>query len=584
MGVSSNKQKLASKYRKDAARYKEGRPYALNEDQFKGLLEVFYYEMEGHGFFTRIEDAIAKNGYFFADFQRQISEAMLKAVFMRQSTTIGISLTRQIGKTTIVTAVASFCYKHFFKAFGESFRLCIIAPEKGTASEVFNRVCRYIIAENPELYVDQATYKETLRGDTIQLFGIHEDSKGSTIEGRTFHLVIRDEAHLGDDEKFSDQVVPTTIATQGTLVWIGNGSLGDCDYRKVLKRGNIEIKDKEGMVMGYNRVFRFTYHSLHPYMKKLAMEHKLNSALAWLQGVEKYIYENGGPESFFVRKNVFCEFILNFSNFLDEETIMRCQRDIPLMSLRSNPERDLYLSLDFGHSGDKTVATFLNIRREIEGWFVAKEENEIMTLQDQCIRVRDYADEMGYTQRLLAIGGDSTGLGIGAVEFLEIEFETAIVPCNFNYKWKHENYLQMRDLFMTDRDEDRIWFDPASPNAGKFIKEMTEMEITPLKNGYLSFHAPNRSGYYDDFCASLAIAVYLLVNEYNMYNSLTSAKKRLRSGRSEEAVSRSARERANDLRANFMSRGTNVGTTARIAEKGVGDNDGFYEFSATMGN
>lgn len=571
MAISGKKQVVAAGYRKDVAKYKVGRPYKLDAEQFKKLMAVYYYEMEEHSFYVREEDAIAKNGFFFTDFQRKIAESILRAVFMREQTTIGISLTRQIGKTTIVTAVISFCYKHFFLAFGEPFKVVIIAPEKGSASEVFNRVCRYILVDNPEMYVDQASYKETLRGDTVQLFGIHEDSKGSTIEGRTFNLVLRDEAHMGDDEKFSDQVIPTTLRTQGSVVWIGNGALRDCEYRKVLLRGNTEIMDKEGRIMGYNRVFRYTYNTLKPYMQSLA-DKNIPSAIGWIQGIEKYIQENGGIDSFHVRKNVFCEFILNYSNFLTEETLLRCSKsiNIPDSGGLDVVKRDLYLSIDFGHSGDKTVATFLNNKREIEDWFIAKDENEIMTLQEQCERIRDHSDELGFTQRLLAIGGDSTGLGIGAIELLEAEFGTDIVSCTFTSKWKHENYLQMRDLFMTQNDNDRIWFDGTHPESRRFIKEMTEMEISPLKNGYLSFHAPSRAGYYDDMVASLAIAVFLLVNEYNMYNELKTLKSRFRKNNNEQEINKEAVDRANDLRKQFMA-GSTKDVSLNSSKKKSGD-------------
>ena len=514
MTRSADKMKRVQLYRERAMSARADRPYKLNETQFKSLLQIFYVEAEKHGFYTRLGDALERGAFFFTEHQRSIAEAMLLHVFTKTPATINVSITRQFGKTELVTMVVAFCYDHFYKAFGEPFKCCIIAPEKGTASEVFNRVTSYILANDTELLVDKNNEKETLRGDVVRLFGIYKDSRGGTIEGRTHNLVIRDEAHLGDDEKFSDQVEPTTIRTDGSIVFIGNAGFGSCTFRENIKRGTCDILDADGKKVGKNIVFRYTYKTLMPYMKNLS-DKGLHSAGAWIRGVEKYVSDRGGMESYFVMKNIFCEWIVSFGNFVTQEHLNNCKRKSPRLPSIS---RDLYLGIDFAFSGDRTIATLLNKDRQIEDWVILKDANEQKTLKAQCQELYNYCEEKSIMDRLAAIGGDSTGMGLGAVEFLEQEFSCEIMNYTFSQRKKHEWYIGLRDLVTTTNESDRLYYDPSHKHAMLFEREMKELEVTVSKNGYLTFQAPKKQGHYDDMVASLAISVDMMAREINMYS------------------------------------------------------------------
>lgn len=550
MAVSEEQQLRIALYRKEASKYKEGRPYALNDEQFKKLLELFYVEMEENGFYVRVEDAIKYNGYYFVDFQRQISESVLRAVFQKKQSTINISIVRQAGKTSIVVAIISFCYKHFFEAFGEPFKVAIAAPTKATSGEVFSRLCRFLLVQDNEYAVDRADYKESLRGDSVELFGLNEG--GGIREGRSINLLVRDEAAAGSDEIYQDQLVPSLLRTGGCQVLIGNGSFGKCNFYESIKRGDCDLKDSNGNIVGYNKVFRFTYNVLKPYMEGLA-DMGIQSSRTWVNGVEKYILEHGGLDSLYVRKNIFCEFITAFSNFIDESHFNNCVKDFSLdAKIGKKGERDLYLATDWAYSGDRTIAFFLNKHRVVEDIFIAKDTNQTLTVREQCEKIRDYSDEMGYTERLMAIGGDNTGLGLGAIEFLEIEFGVEVLKVTFTSPWKHENYLICRDLLTTDKDNDRIWFPRDLNNIGILKKELCDLEIHPMNNGYLSFHAPEKEGFFDDIVSALVIAVYMLVNEFNMYNNLGGVKKRFRNEQEEVDYKRELITHAENLREKFI--------------------------------
>lgn len=517
---SEKKTRLINKYRRQAVHDARFTPASETEVNEK-ILPKYYKHARNNGFTTNFNEAISENLMFFTPQQRKIAEAIIKSVFMKLGNTINISITRQFGKTEIVSQIIDFCYIEHYNFFHRPFSIAVIAPEQKTAKRVMNRISGYLQQRGHEYAVDNADIKQTVRGDRLCLFGIYEGSKYTTAEGETMDLIVRDEAHKGDDEAFSDQVAPMVTRTDGTIIFIGNGSIGACQFTENLKAGNRER----------NLVFRYTYNTLKPYMLGLAGK-GLRSAGSWIAGQEKYIRENGGNDSWFVRKNVYCEEITNFQQFMTEAQILRCGIDMEKkMALYKTYEKmpKLYLAVDFGHSYDQTVATFLNDERVIENWFIPRKEGEVMTLRGQCELIREFSDEMGYTQRLASIGGDSTGLGIGAVEFLSIEFGCDIINFNFNAKSKHLWYLDLRDVLTSSYEEDLIKYDRNHPYAEMFIKQCINMEVTQLKNGFLAFHAKSGQGNFDDMLDSLVIGNNMRMERHGAYKNLKPKHKRIKS-------------------------------------------------------
>ena len=240
----------------------------------------------------------------------------------------------------------------------------------------------------------------------------------------------------------------------------------------------------------------------------------------------------------------------NLGNFLSIEQLKECRRRAPRLPIML--EMDLYLGIDFAYSGDRTIATFLNKDRQIEDWVILKNNNEVRTFKDQCKLLYNYCKERNLLSRLAAIGGDSTGLGIGAIEYMVDVFQCEILPYNFTQRKKHEWYTEMRDLMMTSNERDRIYYNPDHEYAPMFEKEMTEMEIIPTKSGFLSFQAPQRHGFYDDFPASLAIANNMRALNLNLYADNPGP-------RTIEEISYTAEENAINLRRTLL--GENCGFT-----------------------
>lgn len=496
MAVKNAHRAANRQFRKESQKNKTEKP--LTHRQFLILLEKFYEFAERHGFYRSVSKAISENGFHIFSFQREIGESILESVFMQKSMDINISVMRQVGKTEFVSLTTAFIFDNFYKIFRRAIEIAVIAPEKDTAGVMFKRITKYINLERLMDGGDTKKYKQSFTDDTIQLFGIYDEYKGSTIEGRSFDMVIRDEAHLGNDKKFADEVEPTMLAKNGPLISIGNGGFKDCLFRGQILQGNI----KDDVLDLEVRLIRYTWTEIKPYFKQLA-DKGLKSCKTRNSNIEKYIKKHGGDEGMMVLKNIYCKWMTEYGNAVTEAQIVRC-RD---KTIEWDGKSELYMGLDFAVVYDRTVATIMDDKKRVIDWIIVKDAREMKKAREQCEFLREVCDERGYTPKIYAIGFDATGVGSGGVsEFLEMEFQADLVPYMFSDKSKHEWYIKAIESIATEYEEDRMKYDPQHRYAKLFEKEWTTLERKHLeKKKYLSFNAPNREGHFDDFCASYAI-------------------------------------------------------------------------------
>lgn len=509
----------------------------LDDKEFEVLKYRFYKFAQNYGFYLKMEDAKKNNGMLIYPFQKKIAHHILQSMFQQKIKRLNISVLRQVGKTEFVSLAVGFCFRHFKEVFGRPIDICVVSPDKRTSKKVFDTIIKYIDSENLARGGDTREYKKSTRGDQIDLFGIYDEYKGGTIEGRTYDLVVRDECHKGNDRKFIDEVEPTVSSRNNCVVFVGNGGWSKCLFMRRIEAGNyIETIDvAEGITNTVENVLiRHTYEEFKPYLQQLAKA-GIDSSIARITNIESTIREHGGEDSWEILKNYFCKWITKIGNYVTPEQLEACYAEVKWKKSEPTP---LYMGIDFARVGDRTVATIMTANREIIDWVVLKEADEDARLRQQCEDLRDYCDLKKYTPHICAIGADATGLGIGAVEFLQTEFGySEIEKYTFSDKTKHEWYSKGREMIATRYTEDRIKYDPNHKYAKIFEKEMTELEVDALekKKQYMSFRAPSGQGHYDDFVASYVIVNDLRLRDRGMYENLKTYKQRTRQDDDDDA-------------------------------------------------
>lgn len=497
----------------------------LSNAQFRYLMKSFYEFCRFHGFYETRKETKEYNGKYLFQWQREIAEALLRSLFMKINTDLTISILRQVGKTETIGIATAFAVEKYFKYFNEPLNVAVIAPEKTTAVVPYERIEKYL---NKKLLIDGGDtkqYKKTIKGDQIKLYGIYDEYKGSTIEGNTFQLVIRDEAHKGNDRKFIDEVRPATIGVIGCIVMIGNGGFRDCEYLKAIKRGNSKYIDQYNMKRE-NKLVYYTYDKAKPYLVEL-YEDGIESARVRLSNIDDEIAKNG-LDSIETRKNYFCEWHLEMGEVVTKDQLKRCHNETIFWDTKKPTK--LYMGFDFATWHDRTVATVMNEKKHIIDWIVVKDSNERCEAREQCERLRETCDDRGYTEHLIAIAFDATGVGSGGVnEFLQEEFSCDLVPYTFSGQKKHEWYAGAIESIATDYDFDRLQFDPNHQFAELFETEWCELQQRELpEKKYKSYSAPNQRGKFDDFVASFSIVNHMIADDTRHYKSLTPYKERFK--------------------------------------------------------
>lgn len=478
----------------------------VNEERLEQLMNLFFEFIEDHGWTAFIETyhehktTINRKKLLLPE-QILIVRDHLTCIFNNIPATISLSLSRQIGKSEIIGLIDAFCFVYYQEITGDPYTVMVLAPEKNTGTVIFDRICRYL----PDKFwneKDKSTQKTRKTGDWLEIFSLYDDNSGSIAEGRTAKRIIRDEAHTGSDKKFIDEVLPVQIRTSGVTTLIGNGGYRDCYFYQRLISGNT-FDETSGL---HSIVHKYPYSHLKKTQKKLA-EAGVVEASKWIKGIERIIRESG-VNSIETRKNINCEWMLTSQSYLLAEDIDKCLDKVDKSS-------DLVLSIDFAKHQDRTIAIVGNANFAIFDIIILKDSGERRDIFEQLSELRDICDERGYTERIVSICGDATGLGEAAVEQLEVEMEMPVYPFKFTIQSKHKSYTEMQSRIITQDPNKRLKIDIDTPHYDLLRSELSELQVKEAMNGeYLRFFAPERDGYHDDTVAALALYAHMCGREF----------------------------------------------------------------------
>ena len=389
-------------------------------------------------------------------------------------------------------------------------------------------------------------------GDFIEVFSMYDERLGGTYEGRTINLVIRDEAHLGDDRKFRDQIQPTMIRTNGIIINIGNGAWKECLYTKALALGDtteaVEIGQFKYEIE--NIVIRRTYDDLYEYMHGLADRGNRASA-DWLLGIESDL-RDGGRRSLENRKNIFCEVLEEKESFVTEAEFDSC-----LVNDECETPPEIIGAMDIAKMIDRTVAIFGDTNYKIFDINVLKEAFERKDTLDQVDDLVAYCDRKDYSEKILGMGGDSGGMGEAVVEAMSIAMSRDIVPFKFTLQSKHKWYIELQNRILTTNRAEKLKIPKNLPHLDMLRKEMTELTVKASQNGEsLMFSAPSGKEMFDDYVAATVMYVQMVGKISGLANNQTPYEKRFPSRAMQDAerlkkIITPNEKRANKLRSGF---------------------------------
>lgn len=467
----------------------------LGEEDLSILISDFYVYAEDapKPFFIDPQDALEKRGYCFMPQQRRIAECIIRSVFQRRGWEINIYIVRQFGKTELVQLVVNYCYEKYFELFEQPFSASVVAHNDRVVNNIMNRVEQGMAKLGLEFNRARTRgEKETSRGDILTPMINGETSHFSNNEGFTNNLVMRDEAHRGNDKTFKDEIRPSVLKTGGTIINIGNGFFAKCDFWKNREHGNTKK----------NKVFRFGFHEVVDDAKKLA-DMGFESWKNWIEDILNEIDKYGEDDPNII-KNILCGDAFEVRSLVTDSDIDGCS-DSFLMDLDDKGEYGLfnrvYVGCDIARLSDRTIMTVINQEGQIEGRFVIKGRDYSVDFPEQFRLMYKILEDNGWIDRMDIFGIDATGMGLIGLDFAEEIFECQVEKMVFNQRTKMIIYEQGADFIKNSV----ITVDPADPTHQDFVAEWTEIEVVIQANGMRTYNAP--SGKNDDIVAADCIAI-----------------------------------------------------------------------------
>ena len=464
-------------------------------------------------------------------YQQDFVLRVIQSVLMEDGDEITALFARQSGKTEAVACVVvglmvllprlasipSLAADSRISKFKDGFWVGIFAPvyEQGgimhsrmalrMGSSQMREMCR-----DPEINIDLKGGRALLRLHTGSYVDCNSAAPGTNIEGKTYHLVIAEEAQDIQDYKMKKSIHPMCAATLGSLVKIGTCSIHKGDFHDACKRNRSEDIRSGGDKRHLKRHFEFDYRYAARYNRRYAVyvqkeierlgfnsdEFRMAYRLHWLvergHWITPEILDDAGIDKRSVLK----------ARLRGHDDLLRFVRaDYPSTQDRTTP--DQVASIDIGKTKDSTIVTIGKVWWE-NPIHIAGEDRYYVHIVNWMELVGD-DHEKQYPQikaflknyNLSTVIVDSTGVGDPIRSRLQAdleEFDIEVRPFVFSRKSKSLGYtLLYKEMF------DQRFTYPAGKGAQRqskwrrFMGQMGDLEKR-WKGGYMVVEAPKERG------------------------------------------------------------------------------------------
>ena len=485
------------------------------------------------------------SGKKFYDYQIECALRMIESVLLHDGSVISILMSRQSGKTEILSNVVAalkialpyLCKKYpdnyllnledengNYRGYRDGFRAGIYAPRLDQASIMFDRIKSIFdsdrikpILEEFGLVVPVNNGRQTRLSNGSRLL-CESASEQSKIEGETHNLLILEEAQDISDKQVRKSLHPMVAATGGTIVKIGTASFKKCDFYETIRHNK-----RMEMVSGTKNNFFYPYQVCKQFNSIYAVQ------------VEKdklYLGENS--DEF---RTAYCgEWIFERGMFVSDQQLYATEVSLTsglfsetmIFGLPNNlPQYSVVMGIDWGSSNDSTVVTLMAVdwKNPLEsGYYTdAKGEHSYTHYRKHVLGWIEYQGddyetqfneiytfiENHWTNGLAKIIMDSNTCGKPMFDRFSSVFrgrKIQVEEFNFNAALKSDGYK----AFAQDLSGRRITF-PAGPRSRKtpefnrFVTQMLDLQ-KEYKNGRMHVAHPDSSGARDDYPDSTMLA------------------------------------------------------------------------------
>lgn len=486
---------------------------------------------DSEDFVARLVDKLMQvcdviSGHPLRKYQQPFARRIFESLIIDDGSTISALFSRQSGKSETVanvTATAMIMLPKLAKAFPdwlgkyrEGVWVGAFAPVDEQADNLFGRIVSRLTSDSavnvmadPDINARVDAKGRTVYIKFLDLDEPMQDGKGhslvrkttahprATIEGRTYNMILLDEAQGADERVINKSVAPMGAAVNASTIYTGTPT-----YSKGVFYNQIQLNKREGLKRGRKRQDHFEVD-----WREVAKENSF---------YKKYVLKEMiklGEDSDEFRLSYRLQWLLDKGMFTTSAKLDACG-DTTMQSLvHAYHQSPVVVGIDCARKQDSTIVTVIFVDWE--------HQDELGMYHHRILNWLDLEGDDWETQyfkiveflanyKVWRIGIDAGGLGDVVADRLQrLMPHVEVVPFDSSQAAQSDRWKYLRGLI--DRRQ-IVW--PAGAKVRRlkiwrrFRQQMEDLEIL-WKGPYLLAAAPEIRNAHDDFSDSLAIGIML---------------------------------------------------------------------------
>jgi terminase large subunit-like protein len=455
------------------------------------------------------------SGHPLRPYQVPCARRIFESLVISDGARITALFCRQSGKTELVANVISTAmiflprlakvYPDLLGKFKEGVLVGAFAPVDEQADTIFGRIVARLSSDEAEALLKDPEIDDRVRGrgrrvwlqnclSEVRKTTCHPKAK---IEGRTYHIILVDEAQDSDTKTINKSVSPMGTSTRATHIWTGT-----CTYNKNVFYDQIQ-KNKRAIL----RRGKYRQNHFEADWKEVAKHVPLYRDAVYDE------MESMGSDSDEFRLSYNLEWLLDKGQFTTAEKFAELG-DITVQSLEHDWfHSPVVVGIDCGRKQDKTIVTVVWVDWDHPDAFGFYEHRIINWLdleglewEDQYFRIYEFLQHY----KVQAVGVDTGGIGDVVMGRLQVMMpHLNFVECPDGPAQQSDRFKYLKTLMERHK---MIWPMGAKVRRLKvfrrFRQEMEDAELE-YKGPNIVVAAPNERDAHDDYVDSLANAVSL---------------------------------------------------------------------------
>lgn len=453
-------------------------------------------------------------------YQIPIQKRMIRSVLINDGETISILISRQAGKTEVVSCTTVVlctilpALAHIFPdqlgLYSDGFWVGMYAPVGEQAKTIFDRTKRRASSESALAAYDDPDIstgieKNGCRWTNGSFVFMQSASPKANIESKTYHLLVLDEAQGATEAVVSKSLEPMLAWGNGTMVMLGTVSESPCYYYDVIQQNKAnDIEKPESLRNHYE--YDYTEVQKHNpryrvHVEKQIKKHGIESRYFQMAYGLRWMFEEGRAVSDADLKKYSMYVNLGYTKHTDGI----CVAGIDLARRRYSSVVTVgqLLRAETVHSDDAFSRTETGYVIKVCDWLELKD----IPYTEQRSIMRSFFSNYPNLQWVTV---DSTGAGDAVFEQMELEWTS--IPDLESFQFGSPSKAHLASLFYEYLWKRQLLI-PNTRDARKqqrwqnFYLQMINLERV-TKNGYTYLAKADRENARDDYADSLFLMLH----------------------------------------------------------------------------